>query len=103
LHSDLNAAAVDMESAAIARAAIDAAVPFMALRAVLDDAQTTLPPTALAGLGADGKPDLAAIARAIVKRPHDIPGLIRLGSANVKAKRALTRTANTTGPMFGAL
>ena len=103
LHSDLNAAAVDMESAAIARAAIDAAVPFMALRAVLDDAQTTLSPTALAGLGADGKPDLAAIARAIVKRPHDIPGLIRLGSANVKAKRALTRTANTTGPMFGAL
>jgi adenosylhomocysteine nucleosidase len=103
LHSDLNTAAVDMESAAIARAAIEAAVPFMAIRVLLDDAQTTLPPAALAGLGAEGKPDIAAIARAIVKRPQDIPGLIRLGSANAKAKRALTRAANATGPMFGAV
>ena len=39
-------AAVDMESAAVARAAIAAGVPFMALRAIVDVADMTLPPAA---------------------------------------------------------
>jgi adenosylhomocysteine nucleosidase len=103
LHSDLNAAAVDMESAAVARAAMEATVPFMAIRAVLDDAHTTLPAAALAGLGTDGKPDIAAITRAVLRRPQDVPALIRLGSASAKAKRALARAADAAGPMFGAV
>jgi adenosylhomocysteine nucleosidase len=103
LHADLNAAAVDMESAAIAHAAIEAGVPFMALRAILDTADTTLPPAALAGLGPDGDPQVSAVIRALCRRPQDLAALIRLGFANAKARRALERAAAAAAPLFGAV
>lgn len=103
LHTELNAAAVDMESAAIAHAAIEAGVPFMALRAILDTADTTLPPAALAGLGPDGNPRVAEVIRALGRRPQDLPALIRLGVANTKARRALERAAAAAAPLFGAV
>ena len=103
LYSNLNAAAVDMESSAVARAAIGAGIPFMALRAIVDTADTSLPPAALAGLGPDGTPRIMAILRAVCRRPQDIPGLVRLGIASGKAKRALERSAAATAPMFGAI
>ena len=103
LHADLNAAAVDMESAAIARAAIEAGVPFMALRAILDTADTTLPPAALAGLGPDGEAHVAAVIGALCRRPQDLPALIRLGFANGRARRALERAAAAAAPLFGAV
>lgn len=103
LFNDLNVAAVDMESAAIARTAMEAGIPFMALRAVLDDADTSLPPAALAGLRDDGTPDTSAVLRNLLRRPQDLPGLVRLGSANAKAKKALTKTSASSAPLFGAV
>lgn len=103
LFGDLNAAAVDMESAAVARAATESAIPFMAVRAVLDDAGTTLPLSALAGLRPDGTPDIGAVLRAALRRPHELPALIGLASANRQAKRALGSAASAIAPMFGAV
>jgi adenosylhomocysteine nucleosidase len=103
LFNDMNAAAVDMESAAVARAATEATVPFMALRAVLDDAATTLPPAALAGLRPDGNPDTGAVIRGLLHRPQDLPALIGLAAASRKAKRALGSAASAIAPMFSAV
>lgn len=103
MFADLHAAAVDMESAAIARAAMEAGAPFMALRVILDDADTSLSPTALAGMGEDGAQDTGAVLRALLRRPMDLPGLMRLGSDSGRAKRALAKTAACSAPMFGAV
>lgn len=103
LFADLNAVAVDMESAAVARAAIDAGTPFIALRAILDDADTALPPTALSGMRDDGTTNTGAVLQGLLRRPHDLPGLIGLGAANTKVKRALTAAAGCAAPMFGAV
>jgi adenosylhomocysteine nucleosidase len=103
LFDELNAAAVDMESAAVARAAIEASVPFMALRAIVDGAGIGLPESALAGLGLDGGAQAAAVARTALRRPQDIPALIRLAFANNTAKKSLGRIAAATTPLFGAV
>lgn len=103
LFADLNVAAVDMESAAVARAAMEAGAPFMALRAVLDHAAIGLPPSALAGLAPDGASNAGAVIRAVLRRPHDIPALIGLAAANTRANRALNRAAMSAAPLFGAV
>jgi adenosylhomocysteine nucleosidase len=103
LFADIHAAAIDMESAAIARAAIGAGVSFMALRAILDDADTALPPAALAGMREDGTADTGAVLRSLLRRPQDISGLIGLGTASARAKRALAKSAACGAPMFGAV
>jgi nucleoside phosphorylase len=102
LFTDINTAIVDMESAAVAHAAIEVGAPFMALRAVVDDADTTLSPTAMAGIREDGASDTNAVFRSLLLRPQDLPGLIVLAVANVKAKRALARVAAGGAPLFGA-
>lgn len=77
LHVAHGCMVVDMESAAIARAATDAGLPFIALRAVIDPAGSNLPISALAGMD---NPDAAtrATLRALARRPWELPALCRL-------------------------
>lgn len=60
------AAAVDMESAAIARAALRARVPFVALRVVVDGASDALPPGVERWIDELGNRRLAPTLRAVV-------------------------------------
>lgn len=103
LFEDGAAAAVDMESAAAARVAMEAGIPFMALRVIVDPAETTLPPAAMAGMTPDGDTQTGPVLRALLRRPQDIPGLIGLGIADAKARRALKRAAAVAAPLFGAV
>jgi hopanoid-associated phosphorylase len=73
------AAAVDMESHVLARAAHAAGLPFLVIRAVADTARMTLPPAALVGITTDGRTDLLAVLRSLLRHPAQLPPLLRLG------------------------
>jgi adenosylhomocysteine nucleosidase len=103
LYEDGGAAAVDMESAAAARAAMEAGIPFMALRVIVDAAGTSLPPAAMAGMTPDGATQIGPVLRALLRRPQDIPGLIGIGIADSRARKAMKRASAVAAPLFGGV
>ncbi|WP_230983131.1 nucleoside phosphorylase [Inquilinus limosus] len=97
LHRDSGAVIVDLESAAVARAAAGAGLPFGVLRAVADPAAHGLPPAALVGLDAEGRPAIGPVLRALARSPGQLPALIRLGRQSSAAMKALLAAAGTLG------
>ncbi|MGE5248009.1 MAG: phosphorylase, partial [Verrucomicrobiota bacterium] len=73
------ALAVDMESAAVARAAAEARLPFLSLRAVCDPADRAVPSDLHASLADDGSLRLSLLARKLLMRPFLISDALRLG------------------------
>lgn len=78
LYQQTAAAAVDMESHAVARIATAHNLPFTALRAIADPATTTLPPAALIPLLPDGRPNLKKILASLATNPAQLAALITL-------------------------
>lgn len=74
------AIAVDLESEAVARAALAAGLPFLAVRAVADPANRVLPPEAARWIRDDGGIAAPRVALAAVARPSLLPCLVRLAS-----------------------
>jgi adenosylhomocysteine nucleosidase len=93
LYARSGAASVDMESQHLARAAEAAGLPFLVLRVVADTAGDSLPPAALVGVRPDGGTDIPAVLLALLRRPGQLPALMRLGSAAAAANRTLLRCA----------
>lgn len=87
------AIAVDMESYAIAEVALRADVPFIAIRVIVDGADMAIPEIALAGTP-------FAVMKKAVKKPGDIPALLRLGSHMNKATKTLSSVARRGLPFF---
>ena len=83
------AATVNMEDYWIARTAARYAIPFLAVRAVLDTAGQGLPHYLLEI--ADAGP--GAIAKAIAGHPRRLPELTRLAADAARARQSLTRFA----------
>jgi adenosylhomocysteine nucleosidase len=94
------ALAVDMESAAVARVASEYHIPFIVLRAIVDERDDNVPAALQAGVDAWGRP-LAVRLLTVLLHPHlltHLPGLaIRMG----KATRALRAAANAAGTELG--
>ncbi len=103
LRAATGAAIVDMESHIAGRAAQAAGVPFAALRVVTDSASRSLPHAASVGMRADGSVNLAAIIGSLMKKPGQVPGLIRTGLDARKAFAALLRSRQRLGPDFAFL
>ena len=80
----LTGLAVDMESAALARAARDADVPFLAIRAVSDRFRDRIPDI-VGLLDPMGRPDHRAFVRFALRHPRQIPRLLRLGRSVKRA------------------
>ncbi len=78
LHHETGALALDMESAAAARAAHAAGVPALVLRAICDPARRNLPPEVMALLTPDGQPAIGELCKRIMRKPGLIPDLLRL-------------------------
>lgn len=89
LFATTNAAALDMESGAVARAARAAGLPFAVLRAVCDPAAHDLPPAALTALDQRGAIGLARVIASVVARPAQIASLLTLARDAAVARRAL--------------
>jgi hopanoid-associated phosphorylase len=92
------AAVVDMESHAVARVARDAGLPFAVIRAVSDTAARALPRAAQAGFRADGEPDVRAVIAALLRRPWELPALIRTALDAEKAFKSLAFAARALTP-----
>jgi len=82
-------AAADTESASWARAAARAGVPFLALRAILDEASEDLP-AYLAAARRDGATDRGAIVRHAIRHPRAVAELLRLRR---RTRRAMEKLA----------
>ncbi len=88
-----DALAVDMESHGVARAAKDAALPFIVIRAISDSAAMALPNAALSGMGEKGESRIWPVIASLIKRPHELYALMRLAGDVEKAKKSLKQAA----------
>ena len=70
-------------------------------RVVLDPANRSVPQSALAGVRENGSIDVAAIMKSLMRRPQDLGALFRLAGDSRKANRALFRSRQALGPLFG--
>ena len=84
--------AVDMESAAVAAVAQTRALPFIAVRAVIDRASDTVPSVATS---ADnfGRARPLRLASALLRHPAQLLALVRLGAAYARALATLRNAA----------
>ncbi len=98
LRETTNAAAADMESHVVAKAAQELGIPFAALRIVSDSAEQTLPPAAVVGMSPTGDIDYRAVFRSVMIRPGQIPALIRTAWEAEKAFRVLLRCRHVLAP-----
>ncbi len=96
------AAAVDMESAAVADVARGAGVPFLAVRAVLDPAARVIPVGILGAIEPSGRLRGLSLLHALVARPRTLIDLLQL-RADLRAARAtLAEVARLTAPGVSA-
>jgi hypothetical protein len=89
LFRQTRALAVDMESAAVARTAQVANVPFFGLRVICDPAQVTVPPELSICLDDSGNVRLQPVVRNLTRRPSMLFDLLRLGRYYATARSVL--------------
>jgi adenosylhomocysteine nucleosidase len=82
------AAAVDMESAAVAEIAADHNLPFVAVRVIVDTAADMLP-RAVVAASLEGRVRLARLIGGLILAPREIASLIRLAQRYRIAMRSL--------------
>lgn len=94
------AVAVDMESGALAAAAADVGVPFLAVRAIVDPVAWTLPEAVGAALDVSGDVRVGRVLGAALIHPSLWSDLLRLARAFAAARRTLADVARTAAPRF---
>ncbi len=93
---DTGAAAVDMESLAVAEVAAAHGLPFLAVRVIVDTAGDALPAAVLAATRS-GRVHIGRLIGALALAPAQIPGLLRLAQRYRAASRSLAALARV-GP-----
>ena len=94
---DYKAAAVDMESAAVADVARALGLPFLALRAVADSAQDSIPLPLAGAIDSWGRAQALNMAAALLLHPTLIPRLPHLAATMNRASAALRRATQAAG------
>jgi adenosylhomocysteine nucleosidase len=85
----VDADAVDMESATILDESHRRSIPAIAIRAISDPATVDLPLDFTPALTDQGRVSLVRMMAALARRPHAVPGLVRLGFEGRRAAAAL--------------
>ena len=93
LHSFTKALALDMESSAVARVAQKHAVPFLAIRSIVDPASIGIPDAVAYATNTDGEVAIGKLLRYLFLHPMQLPQLIKLGIYFGKAKQTLKKVA----------
>jgi adenosylhomocysteine nucleosidase len=89
LRDRTGAAAVELESGAVARVATLRGIPFAVLRAICDPVDGTLPPAAVAALDARGAICIWRVLTSIAAHPWQLPALFSLAADAAAARRSL--------------
>jgi hopanoid-associated phosphorylase len=87
LYKTTGAIAVDMESHIVGGVAATHGLPMAAIRVITDPAARALPTSVLAAMRLNGTVDIAALIWSLLKRPCDLPTLMRL-ALDARAARA---------------
>jgi hopanoid-associated phosphorylase len=103
LNARTGALAVDMESHIAARFAAARNLPLAALRVISDDASHALPPAALVAMRPDGGIAITRVLWSLVKKPAQLPALIRTGRGSSKAFKELLRCRDLCGAGLGGV
>lgn len=96
------AAAVDMESAAVAQVARQAGLPFIALRVIVDTASDELPPAVIAA-SSGGRLNIGRLLAGLLRAPADVAALMRLSARYRIASRVLSAVARAESASRRAL
>ena len=99
LYIETGAAAVDMESHGTARAADEANIPFLAVRAIADPARRSVPDFALRGVDDRGRTRAMPVLAAALTRPWTWATLMGLARDHAAAMATL-RKAGKLGSLF---
>ena len=91
------AVAVDMESAAVAAVAHHGGVPFVAIRAVADPADTIIPKSILSAIDEFGQLRPFRLLRGLLRHPMDLLTVVRLGHDFRVAQVSLASVVDLTG------
>lgn len=97
LYDTTGALAVDMESQVAARFAGVRNLPLAGLRVISDDASHVLPPAALVAMKPDGGIAIGRVLGSLLRRPTQVPALIRTARASNKAFAELLRCLDLCG------
>ena len=100
-HQRYAALAVDMESAAVASVAEHHALPFVVLRAIVDEVDDAIPEALNGSVDAWGRPRPLQLLAALCGHPSLLGELPRLYSRMQRATQALRAAAEATGPTLG--
>ena len=92
---DTGAAAVDMESLAVAEVAVAHGLPFLSVRAIVDTAADELP-RAVLDASSDGPLCLSRLLLGVLRSPPQILPLLRLARRYSAATRSLAAVARTS-------
>lgn len=100
-HDRHTALAVDMESAAVAAVAQERNLPFVCVRAIVDEVSDTVPVALHDSVDAWGRPRPLSLIAAVCRHPSVLTDLPRLYSRMQRATQALRVAAKATGPALG--
>lgn len=100
-HQHCAALAVDMESASVAAVARERGLPFVVLRAIVDEASDAIPTALNDSIDAWGRPRPLHLMAALCRHPSVLGELPRLYSRMQRATQALRAAAEATGPTLG--
>ncbi len=95
------ARAVDMESGAVAKAAIDAGLPFLAVRVICDAVELSPPLGLLTAIRPDGSADLARLLPLLLRGSVTLPALLRLAVESRAACSTLSAVARYADTELG--
>jgi len=101
LFLNTGAVAVDMESHVVARVALAHDLPMIAIRVVTDPAERALPQVALTAMRPNGTIDIAAMIRSLMKRPRELPALLRTALDAGAARTTLLHGRQALGSGLG--
>ena len=93
-YQQTRAIALDMESVAVAKLAIQHNIPFLAIRAIADPSSMDLPEAVSYALNSKGDVELLKLLKYLVTHPKQLTSLISLGQQFSAAKRTLKTVAS---------
>jgi len=83
--------AIDMETAAIARLCEHYDTPWLCVRAICDEADMAVPAWSASLVNARGRPRVMGAIGCLLRGPHRLPAMLRLGRAAKLAAASLAR------------